>query len=251
MDPNEVSRAYLERLGFDRQRDIPTDVDSLVNLQDCHVRTVPFTNLSIHEGGETTPEAEATVPRIIDGGGGLCYDLNGAFGWLLEELGFDVDIIAARPMGEDGSLRPALDHLALIVNDHLVDVGFGDFARRPVPLDGEIREDVSGTYRVIERGDAFVAQSRADDEWHTEYQFQPVARSRDTFDERASYHSSAADAPFTGNLLATIPTNVGRVTLSGTSLTVSANGSRKKRTIPSAHVETVLRAQFGLEPNRR
>ena len=42
-------------------------------------------------------------------------------------------------------------HAALIVEleqSYFVDVGFGDSARRPLPLTGETRLDVSGTYRI-------------------------------------------------------------------------------------------------------
>lgn len=39
---------------------------------------------------------------------------------------------------DDESLYPEYHHLALLVDEHLVVVGFGDFARNPLPLDGTL-----------------------------------------------------------------------------------------------------------------
>jgi N-hydroxyarylamine O-acetyltransferase len=243
MEPTQ----YLERIGVDTDRESMTDIDHLARLQHHHLYTVPFTNLFVRGGDGTILHPDTVVPRIIGGGGGLCYDLNGAFAWLLTELGYDVSLVSARPMREDSSYGPEYDHLALLVEDHLVDVGFGDFARRPLPLDGNHHTDVSGTYRIFEDGDdGYAVQKHTDDSWEDTYRFSTTPRAPSEFAEMAEYHSTSTDSPFTGDLLVTLPTEDGRITLSDTTLTTTERGARRKRDVPPAQVESVLRDQFDL-----
>ncbi len=84
--------------------------------------------------------------------GGLCYELNGLFRWLLAQLGYRVSRIAAGVYStERGEFGPLLDHMALLVyleQTYLVDVGFGDTVRCPIALPNGEASDISGTYRV-------------------------------------------------------------------------------------------------------
>lgn len=237
---------YFERISFSGDHSTENGFEHLVHLQRHHLYAVPFTNLFVYMGNGTTLRPQTVVPRIVAGGGGLCYDLNGAFAWLLEEIGYDVTLISARPKADDGSYGAEYDHLALLVDDHLVDVGFGDFARQPLPLDGVHRTDVSGTYRVLEYEDGYVAQKRTDGGWENTYRFSTIPRSSDEFIEMADYHSTSPDSPFTGDLLATLPTEAGRLTFSGRSLTITDENTRRKQDIPPEQVSAVLRDQFGL-----
>ena len=237
---------YLARLGVSLDDQSQTN-RHLRYLQRRHLRTIPFTNHFVRNGDGTTLRAETAVPRISGGGGGLCYDLNGAFAWLLEELGYDVTFVSGRPMHDDGSYGPEYDHLALVVDDRLVDVGFGgEFARQPLPLDGAPRSDVSGMYRVFEDDDGHAAQKRTDDGWGDVYRFDPTPRAPNEFAEMMEYHATAADAPFTGDLLATRPTEDGRLTLSSDTLTRTNHGNQSKRDVSREQLNAVLREEFGL-----
>ena len=97
-----------------------------------------------------------SLPKIVDRGrGGWCYELNGAFAWLLGELGFRVKQLGATVLLE----RPdpmERGHLALEVTldrPYLVDVGFGDSFIRPLPLDDPGPHDGgTGPFR-LESGD--------------------------------------------------------------------------------------------------
>ncbi|RQG98753.1 arylamine N-acetyltransferase family protein [Natrarchaeobius oligotrophus] len=237
---------YLERIGVDGDRLTEDRFELLATLQRRHLRTVPFTNCFVLEGTGTTLRPDRAVPRIASGGGGLCYDLNGGFAWLLEEFGYDVALVSARPVRDDGSCGPEYDHLALTVDGHLVDVGFGEFARRPLPLDGEPRSDPSGTYRVVREED-HVVEKRTDDGWEATYRFDPTPREASEFEEMCRHHASSPDSPFTGDLLATIATETGRITLSDTSLTVREGETREKRDVADGDVADVLCERFGLE----
>ncbi|WP_254862300.1 arylamine N-acetyltransferase family protein [Halovivax gelatinilyticus] len=241
---------YLDRIGI--APDGSGSDNSLETLQRRHLRTVPFTNVYVDAEIGTTLDPETAVERVISGGGGLCYDLNTAYAWLLSELGYDVDHLSARPRRDDGTYGPEYDHLALLVDDRLIDVGFGDFARTPLPLDGSWRRDVSGTYRIVAVSDdrdecTHAVEHRTDGEWAIRYRFDRTPRLPTEFAEMADFHANSPDSHFAGDRLATLATADGRRTLSGTSLTITEHGSKRKRALPVSDVEDVLAEEFGID----
>ncbi len=123
---------YLDRVG------VGPDV-SLAALQLAHVRAIPYENLDVVLGREIRLDLDAIVAKMVDRRrGGYCFEQNSLFAAALEALG----VIVGRRLGrvrltDSASPRPAT-HMALIVDDHLVDVGFGAAnPLGPVPLGGE------------------------------------------------------------------------------------------------------------------
>ncbi|MBO4260735.1 arylamine N-acetyltransferase, partial [Streptomyces griseorubiginosus] len=93
--------AYLRRLGIEPPAwpTAPT-ADVLLDLHLRHLRQVPFENLSVHLGEEIVLEEKRLLDKVVGARrGGFCYELNGAFGALLAELGFGVTLLAARVHG--------------------------------------------------------------------------------------------------------------------------------------------------------
>ncbi len=119
--------AYLKRIGY--AAPVRADLETLNGLMDAHVRAVPFENLDIHAERPILNTAEAAYEQIVTRGqGGWCYEMNALFGWVLNEIGFEVTRLSGgvrrAKLGDD-----ALgNHLCLMVTldkDYLVDVGFG------------------------------------------------------------------------------------------------------------------------------
>jgi len=106
--------AYLSRIGYTGARE-PT----LAVLRALHVRhllAVPFENLDIHWKRPIVVDTERFLRKIVDERrGGFCYELNGAFAWLLRQFGFDVSLLSGRVPTADGGLGPPFDHMALLV----------------------------------------------------------------------------------------------------------------------------------------
>jgi len=131
---------YLGRIGARR----PTEpsLAGLRVLQERHLATVPFENLSIHLGEWIRLDEDALVDKVVRRGrGGFCYELNGAFAALLTALGYRVSLVSAQVYSPDGELSAPFDHMALLVDlaePWLVDVGFGRFSRWPLRLLGLI-----------------------------------------------------------------------------------------------------------------
>jgi N-hydroxyarylamine O-acetyltransferase len=70
-------------------------------LHRAHQISVPFENLSIHLPEPISLDDDGLVGKIVHKRrGGFCYELNGAFGLLLEALGAQVARVGARVYGE-------------------------------------------------------------------------------------------------------------------------------------------------------
>src|SRR5690349_16321536 len=109
-----TAMAYLDRIGA-RPPAVP-DAAALRELHRRHLEAVPFENLSIFLGEPVLLDEDALVDKIVRRRrGGICYELNGAFAALLTALGYDVRLLAASVFGDDGTLSPPFDHLALLV----------------------------------------------------------------------------------------------------------------------------------------
>jgi N-hydroxyarylamine O-acetyltransferase len=156
--------AYLERIGYHGPHD-PTE-ETLAGLQRAHLLSVPFDALDCHLGNPVTIEPADAYRKVVGARrGGFCFELNGLFAWLLEELGFAVTRLAARPViGADGALAPPAAHLALLVElggRRLADVGFGvPFALEPLDVDDRGEQVRAGrAFRVYEDPGGLVAEA--------------------------------------------------------------------------------------------
>jgi N-hydroxyarylamine O-acetyltransferase len=193
--------------------------------------------------------------------GGFCFELNGLFGRLLSELGFEVTRVAAMVVGDDGDPSPPANHLSHVVSldqRYVVDVGLGvPTMRRPIPLDGTARSDAATVeWRVVEsdRPDAdYATQYRTADaeEWSVRYVFRDVHREIEYFEATCEYLATAPESPFTGDPVASIATDSGHAKLSPTTLTHSSRGDSEERTVTEADWRDCLEDEFGVRyPSR-
>src|SRR5262245_63691245 len=117
---------YLARIGITGQP--VATFEWLSRLQLAHLMNVPFENHDIHHHIEIICDENRLVDKVVRRKrGGFCYELNGAFSWLLRDIGFKVDRLAARVGRESGGYGPEFDHMTLLVhldNDYIVDVGW-------------------------------------------------------------------------------------------------------------------------------
>ena len=203
---------YVARLGLEvagRGRDLAL----LRELQVAHLIAVPFENLDVfHRRGPRTG-VDWSVPKVVDRRrGGWCFELNGAFGWLLRQLGFAVDYVSCRVF-QDGAWGPPFDHCSLVVHldgrRWLVDVGFGDACMVPVALEPGEREGVPRPVGVEVDGEAFrTAEHHADGGWRPALwgRFDPVEL--DAFTARSDHLQTAPGLAWTKQPFATRATAV-------------------------------------------
>jgi len=253
--------AYLRRLGVDAPP-APTR-DGARQLQRAHVTTVPFENLAI-VGDPFTDRWDATgvdlsVPSLYEkiverSRGGFCFELNGLFTWLLRELGFDADRLAARMVGDDGTGRPPANHHSIAVTfdrRYLLDVGMGTPPmRRPLPIDGEeVTDDTGVTWRVVESDrpdESYLTQYRKPGEgWQDRYLFSDVPRDLSYFQATCDYLESAPESPFTGRPVVSVGTPDGYRKLNADSQ-VTWDGDEHERAVTEREWYDLLAETFGL-----
>ena len=247
------ARAYLARIGIEDPVDLT--VAGLERLQRAHLTRVPFDNLDVFARREVRTDTDWSIPKIVDRGrGGWCYELNGAFAWLLEALGFAVrqlgaTVLLARPDPMEHG------HLALEVTlerRYLVDVGFGDSFIRPLPLDDPGPHDGgTGSYRFEFAGDQTALIFDGTNGPEPQYRFGPDTFGSDDFIEQSSQKWSDPkqkwrQKPFATRLLDGGPD---RVTLLHDRLKLRRNGEWSERPVePGDEWARTLRQWFDLTP---
>ena len=235
MDPS----GYLERIGH--RLDVPRSPESLASLMDHHLRRVPFENLDIHLGVPISLELANLYDKIVvRRRGGFCYELNGLFAWLLREMGFEVDMLAARVIGSDGGLGIEYDHMVLLVrleDDWLVDVGFGDGHRTPLALRIDVAQhDPAGQFRIAESEQGLRLDRKENDgEWAGQFVFTAEPQALEVYVPACRWQQTSPDSHFTQQRVATIAlSDNGRLTYSG---------MRRIETTSSGRSETELESE--------
>jgi N-hydroxyarylamine O-acetyltransferase len=241
---------YLARIGISGKPK-PT-LDWLGKLQLAHLLNVPFENYDIHDHIEIVCDEERFVDKIVRRSrGGFCYELNGAFSWLLRELGFRVDRLSARVGRESGGYGPEFDHMTLMVHldeDYIVDVGFGNFSRAPLPLSGGEREDVLGKTKISPADKGSYTFSRLeDDKWIAEYIFSLTTHELPDYAPMCYYHQTSPESPFPKKTIATIYTDTGRVSISNNTLTETVKGEKKVTELTKQETKRLLKETFGIK----
>jgi N-hydroxyarylamine O-acetyltransferase len=137
----------------------PPSIDALGELQARHLDRVVFENLEIQRGRPTTVAYGESAERIVKRGrGGYCFHLNGAFGLLLEALGYEVSRRRGTVQPPQTAPSRILNHLVVLVHGlptsanpegtWWTEVGLGDGATRPLALRAGICEDDPYIYEL-------------------------------------------------------------------------------------------------------
>lgn len=211
---------------------------------------MPYENLDIMNGKEIIIDLDRFYHKIVEKRrGGFCFELSGLFNALLQKLGFRTKLISGTVIrgewiGEDC-------HAASIVNidnkDYLVDVGYGDGPRKPVPLSGEAMTDVSGTYRVYPMAEQYNLQKKQDDQWVTLYSFSPQNKSLTSFEDSCHYLQTFPKSPYKQEWIVTIATEQGRVTLWGNTLIITQDGIKTKKDFEEEQFLRILQTYFDIK----
>lgn len=229
--------SYLKRIKYAELLE-PT-LETLQRLHQAHMLTVPFENLSIHYRQPIVLQEVLFFDKIVEKRrGGFCYELNGLFAWLLKQLGFQVSLLSAEVVGEDGKFSPEYDHLTLLVQqlsgcDWLVDVGFGSSFQKPLCLDEDLEQDggdgkMYRLHKSTTEGDYWLMQQARDDQWSTQYRFTLQPHALDDFTERCAYQQSSPESHFTQSCICSLATSTGRITLSDLRFIRTSHGERQE-----------------------
>ncbi|MFH9722088.1 arylamine N-acetyltransferase [Streptomyces sp. NPDC017254] len=246
--PGDVE-AYLRRIGAERPD--REDSDALRELHLRHLLTVPFENLSIHLGEDIVLDEKALLDKVVGAHrGGFCYEINTAFAVLLRGLGFEVSLLQARVFGPEGKPGIPYDHMALLVETTdgerwLADVGFGDHSHLPLRFDDRgDQEDPGGVFRIVEGAEGDLDVLR---DGKPQYRVERRPRELADFTAGAWYHRTSPDSHFPRNLVCSLLTEDGRITLSDRKLITRTRDGRDERTLDGdEEVRGAYRDLFGI-----
>ncbi|WP_033541282.1 arylamine N-acetyltransferase family protein [Planococcus sp. CAU13] len=231
-------------------------LQDLARLQSLHMQHIPFENLDVIRKVPIYLNLESIYDKVVNQNrGGYCYELNGLFCWLLQQLGFDAKMISATVLKPDGSYPKSDTHAAILVEldaPYLIDVGFGDSTISPIPLGGERHTDNSGTYSIEEEEDGLYQLTReSDGEEKVLYRFTSEEKRLEDFHEGCVFNQISEKSTFTHDDIVTRATPDGRVTLAGTSLTRTVNGKKEKQQLTESEKMKVLEEEFGIILNAK
>lgn len=126
---------------------------TLTKLQDAHLKYIPYENFDCLNGKITSLKRQDMFNKVImHNRGGICFELNGLYNWLLESLGFDVTSYSARFIDKMETYqlrRHRVMCVALGEKRYLTDVGVNSESPR-VPLEiveGLIQSDGISQYK--------------------------------------------------------------------------------------------------------
>ncbi len=247
--------AYLARIGYEGP--VGPSIETLRALHRAHVLTVPFENLDIHLGRPISLEPIDLFQKIVFAKrGGYCFELNGLFALLLEDLRFTVTRLAARVLYGAEGVRPKSHQLLLVQLGEtawMVDVGFGgNGLLEPLRLAVEYEERQGiDRFRLIthERGE-YLLQCEIDGAWANLYSFglDPCLPVDYTFANY--YHSHSPDSLFTQKRISTMPTPEGRKTFVDSLLKVRGReGTHELHVTSEDEGRQLLQQHFGLTIN--
>ena len=153
MTDTQIS-AYLRKLQLAELDPQPT-LATLTKLQYAHLKMIPFDNFDILNGKITSLKHQDLFDKIIlHNRGGICFELNGLYNWLLESLGFQVESYASRFIDKIDPFQIRRHRLLCVTIDgarYLTDVGVNsESPRKPLLLlDGLEQNDGIRQYKLL------------------------------------------------------------------------------------------------------
>jgi len=192
--PASVVAEYLDRVGLSGER--PT----LSELTRAHVAAIPFENVDVVLGRHRGIGLDVVVDKLVRRRrGGYCYEHARLMAALLDHLGYEVRPVMARVQADRGGPRT---HRALVVDEQLVDVGFGASMLVPMPLrDGVVVDQAGWPHRLEREGREWTLVRSTRDGEERAYRLDPEPS--EPVDDEVAHHFTAThpSSPFTGQLV--------------------------------------------------
>ncbi|MGH3959579.1 arylamine N-acetyltransferase family protein [Mycobacterium sp.] len=252
--------AYFARIAYSGPVD--HSLRTLTALVAAHVRRIPFENLDPLLGIPVTElHPQGLMDKLVRRRrGGYCYEHNNLMRYVLEDLGFRVDALAARvvwmsPLGLEGP-PTAQTHQALAVripgidDVFLVDVGFGgQTLSSPLRLTaGPIQQTPHEPYRLRTHDRGYVLEAMVRDRWQPLYTFTTDPTPLIDLEVGSWYVSTHPASIFVTGLSAALVTDDARWNLRGRNLAVHTGGDTERIRFDTAEqVLEALTERFGID----
>lgn len=250
---NSNVNAYLERIGYSGP--VEPTIETLIQLQECHLHTVPYENFDILNRVPLSLETPDLFDKIVvRHRGGYCFELNALFSWLLREIGFAVTDYFARFWRDEPNPPPKRRHHVLQVEAEgklfLCDVGVGGIVpRRPIQMvENLVHEQGDESYQ-LERDPYYgwMLCERKRGHWSRIYSFTEEPQLPKDFIMASYWCENAPDSIFIKEAMAAIRTADGRNSISGNEFRIfTADGVRAFTPKTREEHAEALRDHFGI-----
>lgn len=247
------SSYYLKRIGI---LDVPEPtLDNLQRLHLNHLYFVPFENLDIHLGITIKLHLQKIYEKIVVlKRGGFCYELNALFHWLLDNLGYETSMLAAR-VHDGKTYGPPFDYMLLLVQianqQFLADVGFGDSFIKPLELNLKQQNQNGTHYFLTKENDGFTLfQTKQHSEPKPQYTFTLEPSQLSDFDEMCVYQQTSEYSHFTQKRICSIINENERMTISNNRFIITNHLSNIKKESPienEQQYKQILQDKFGIQ----
>ncbi|NXU11556.1 ARYL protein, partial [Pardalotus punctatus] len=130
---------YFRRISYNKPHK-EADLQTLTEIFQHHIQTIPFENLSMHCGEAIELDLQSAYNKMVrKKRGGWCLEINHLLFWALQELGYDVCILGAHSYDPaEKGYTAEINHILLKVvikgDSYIVDAGFGGAYQAWQPL---------------------------------------------------------------------------------------------------------------------
>lgn len=243
---------YLARISYPDLHQL--SLSSLFKLHQFHVYNIPFECLDIHLGIPIELNVESIYTKVVNYfRGGLCYELNTLFSWLLNQLGYEANIISAQIIN-DHQPGPEFDHMAIWVkleSDWLLDVGYGDLFINPIEIKPDMVQYDGTNYFMIKQladNSYSLLMSGTGTNFKERYIFSLSKVPIEKFEPQSRLKQTSEDSHFVKNLICTKPIENGRKTIFNHKFLNKSDGERQLSTFENeSDIVKCLKEEFGID----
>lgn len=240
----------------------------LCELQKQHIERIPHENINGIYNIHTSFDIPYLLNKfLIEKRGGMCFELNYAFGWLLDQIGFNVELILSDVVAYDHMKEhnEYPTHPVIIVHldgeKFLTDAGWSNSYRHPLSLAGEEYTDQTGKYRVSNTPEGQLVmqkylKNQEHFEWHDQFIFDQPVQALETYTYPKGFLAANAYTHvgkgylFTSLFHFTNVSEQGQTSIWGNNL-ITKNIKDKTRTVAQldGDIPSILSRQFHVEKN--
>jgi N-hydroxyarylamine O-acetyltransferase len=245
--------SYFERINYKGSAD--ASENTLRDIHIAHTLNVPFENLDVFYRRPILLDGASLYKKMVkERRGGYCFEMNGIFSLVLQEMGFKVTNLLAK-VTIDGIHYTTKTHQAILVetggNQWLADVGFGnDGIIAPLILEENTEQkQFAHTYRLITHSTlGYVLQKKQEDGYNPLYAFTLDECSPEDFLMSNHFTSTFPESFFLTMRMCTMPTKDGRITLTDSHFKVVVKNDVSDVPIANEHeFAAALKEYFGLD----
>jgi len=248
---SEMVHTYLQALGLDGRN---LDFQFLKDAVARHLSLFAFSSVGCQLDDDLPLDFDSLYRRIvIQRRGGYCFEQNGFFYEVLEELGFSPNLYLARVIHNQDT-HPGLTHrISTVVNEgrqYVIDVGFGSLGPAiPVPMGAVESSDRDKVFRIAEKQPGeYHMQVLKDGDFFSLYRFELSRYGQADCELGHFYSHRHPDAAFVNHLVVSLILDHETRSLRDLRYwVISRSGTQKIEINSTEHLRKILVGELGVQ----